>query len=136
VCFVYGNILVDIAKRVYIIYDLLSHFVWFVVPFYLVCGPIFWLLSSFRFVVTMLHKSFTFLYGLWLLVVSSMPTGHTCPRTKASPTKSAVSINLRFEASSLRGHLEWSGRVNQDEKLIMIPEKKKKETAATVRCKT
>jgi hypothetical protein len=42
---------IDVVERVYIIYGLLSHFVWFVAPFCLVCGPILLLLSSFRFVV-------------------------------------------------------------------------------------
>jgi len=52
---------IDVAERVYIIYGLLSHFVWFVV--------VFLLLSSFGFVVSMLQKCFIFLYGLRLLVV-------------------------------------------------------------------
>jgi hypothetical protein len=60
---------IDVAERVYIIYGLLSHFVWFVVLFCLVCDHIFLLLSSLGFVVSMLQKCFIFLYGLRLLVV-------------------------------------------------------------------
>jgi hypothetical protein len=42
---------IDVAEMGYIIYGLLSHFVWFVAPFCLVCGPILLLLSSFGFVI-------------------------------------------------------------------------------------